>query len=616
MKSNMNKKIISSLLSASLALFSLPLFATDANALEAEKQAVLSEIGASGYASDSVIVKFKDDVESQKTEEVLLDASSLKSKDESQPSEIADNTAVVDLAEGSSVVDAIVELNHRDDVEYAEPDYVVELDDDISLSTVNVNDTYVDEQWNLNDDNANIQGAWDLITSDNNVTVAVIDSGADASNPDLVNNIIGGRSFLSDDESDADNWEDTLGHGTGVAGVISARTNNSLNISGVSYNANLLICRAFSDKNTKVSNIVKALHWVTSVATDYNVKVVNMSLGLDTGTSTPLEEAINEAVDAGLLCVCASGNQGSIEGVNFPASLDKTVSVGSINSRHQRNTTSNGGDNLDVVAPGSGILTLGLNSSNVTSSGTSFATPFVSAVAALCAVANPNASWSDIKSYLTGNAVDIGDEGKDEKYGWGQVNAYESVFEAIDQFSDIDHSTYHADDILWMRGKGITTGFSDGTFRPYDNIARCDMAAFLYRMMGSPADEISDDVKSMFSDVDEETPHAEAIWWMASMGITTGFEDGTFRPYETVKRCDMAAFLYRTAQIKKVSTTGDGEIAFRDVDEETPHYSEIVWLADKGISTGFPDGTFRPFDEVARCDMAAFLKRTCSLINK
>ena len=182
-----------------------------------------------------------------------------------------------------------------------------------------------------------------------------------------------------------------------------------------------------------------------------------------------------------------------------------------------------------------------------------------------------------------------------------------------EKFSDVDEATYHVDDINWTRGKGITTGFPDGTFRPYDNIARCDMAAFLYRMMGSPADEISNDVKGVFSDVDESTPHAEAIWWMATKGITTGFSDGTFRPYDYVARCDMAAFLYRTVG----SPVVDGlvtDLGLTDVGENTPHYKEILWMASKEITKGFPDGTFRPYNNIARCDMAAFLHRTYNVL--
>ncbi len=180
---------------------------------------------------------------------------------------------------------------------------------------------------------------------------------------------------------------------------------------------------------------------------------------------------------------------------------------------------------------------------------------------------------------------------------------------AAEPFTDVDSETPHYEDIVWMADNGISTGFEDGTFRPYDDIARCDMAAFLYRLAGSPAFTPTVADKAKFNDVDSDTPHATEIWWLASVGISTGFEDHTFRPYDPVARCDMAAFLYRLSGSPAYTPTEADKTPFSDVDSETPHANEIWWLESAGIATGFEDGTFRPYDSVARCDMAAFLHR-------
>lgn len=86
-------------------------------------------------------------------------------------------------------------------------------------------------------------------------------------------------------------------------------------------------------------------------------------------------------------------------------------------------------------------------------------------------------------------------------------------------------------------------------FRPYAEVARCDMAAFLYRLAGSPAFESTAKQRAAFSDVDENTPHAKEVWWLVAQGISAGWDEAdgtmTFRPYETVKRANMAAFLHR-----------------------------------------------------------------------
>ena len=180
-------------------------------------------------------------------------------------------------------------------------------------------------------------------------------------------------------------------------------------------------------------------------------------------------------------------------------------------------------------------------------------------------------------------------------------------------FSDVDESTYHADDIAWLAQSGITTGFPDGTFRPMAEVARCDMAAFLYRLAGSPAYEVTEEDMAKFSDVDEGTPHLKEVCWLASEGISTGFPDGTFRPLASIARCDMAAFLERLGALMGAAEPGEGA-SFTDVDGSTPHAASIAWLSGTGITTGFPDGTFRPLDTIVRCDMAAFLHRLDGLI--
>ena len=141
------------------------------------------------------------------------------------------------------------------------------------------------------------------------------------------------------------------------------------------------------------------------------------------------------------------------------------------------------------------------------------------------------------------------------------------------------------------------------------------MAAFLYRLAGSPVFKPTAEQRAAFSDVDEGTPHAREVWWLAAQGISAGWTEAdgtkTFRPYETVKRCDMAAFLNRLAKnAGKPAGTGS---PFADVVDTTPHRAAVLWLASNEVSKGWaePDGTmtFRPYETVKRADMAAFLHR-------
>ena len=114
-------------------------------------------------------------------------------------------------------------------------------------------------------------------------------------------------------------------------------------------------------------------------------------------------------------------------------------------------------------------------------------------------------------------------------------------------FSDVNKSTPHADDIKWLVDSGIAEGWSDGTFRGMDSVKRQDMAAFLYRLAGSPEYVPGASVEKRFADVDGRTPHAKEIWWLVDSGIAEGWSDGTFRGMDSVKRQDMAAFLHRFA---------------------------------------------------------------------
>ena len=206
-------------------------------------------------------------------------------------------------------------------------------------------------------------------------------------------------------------------------------------------------------------------------------------------------------------------------------------------------------------------------------------------------------------------------------------------------FSDVSSATDHAEDIWWLASTGISEGFPDGTYRGLNSVVRQDMAAFLHRL-GNLSDSLSGKASmaigsgaispreaalpvkdtdatrasggdwTLFSDVDSGTSHAKEIGWLASTGISEGFPDGTFRPMAGVARQDMAAFLYRLAGSPSYTPSASAKAAFSDVDSSTPHYKEVLWLAETGISEGFPDGTFRGMSTVARQDMAAFLRRT------
>ena len=176
-------------------------------------------------------------------------------------------------------------------------------------------------------------------------------------------------------------------------------------------------------------------------------------------------------------------------------------------------------------------------------------------------------------------------------------------------FLDVSHSTPHAEDIWWFASEEISSGYSDKTFRGTSAVARQDMAAFLWRVSNLPSYRASAEDKEAFADVNEGTNHAQDIWWLAAKGISTGYPDGTFKGQDTVVRQDMAAFLYRLAGSPAYTPSQADKKQFVDVTEKTPHAREIWWMDSIGLTQGYGDGTFRPQNAVARADMAAFMRR-------
>ncbi len=172
-------------------------------------------------------------------------------------------------------------------------------------------------------------------------------------------------------------------------------------------------------------------------------------------------------------------------------------------------------------------------------------------------------------------------------------------------FSDVGPSHPFCDEISWLIGAGITSGYDDGTYRPTAQVSRAAMAAFLYRFEGSPA--FTAPGTATFTDVPTGHPFFHEIEWLAASGITGGFPDGTFRPGSSVSRQAMAAFLHRQSGEPPFT---DPEVAsFTDVPLDSTFFHQIEWLASTGITTGFADGTFKPGATVTRQAMAAFLQR-------
>ncbi|MBQ6488275.1 MAG: leucine-rich repeat protein [Solobacterium sp.] len=199
----------------------------------------------------------------------------------------------------------------------------------------------------------------------------------------------------------------------------------------------------------------------------------------------------------------------------------------------------------------------------------------------------------------TGNAV-ITVAAKD-----GSLTATCNVFV---EFVDVrDKTAFYYNYVYEMAGKGIVTGWDDGTFRPYGNCNRAAVVTFLWRLDGKPEPGKMADFKDMTGNTDFD----KAISWAAEQGITTGWADGTFRPWNTCNRAAIITFLWRYAGAPETEI----DSSFSDMTGNADFDKAISWGVANGITTGWADGTFRPWNTCNRLAVVSFLGRYNELKN-
>lgn len=300
-------------------------------------------------------------------------------------------------------------------LDYCEPDFKLSMLEDTS-----VNDTlYVNgAQWNL--ENMNVPAAWAKGQFGDGVTVAVIDSGlygaADGESHEDIDpakvvspyNAISGGTNVSDDH----------GHGTFVAGMIIANTNNSAGIAGIMPNVKLMPIKVSTkDRDASISDVIKAIEY----AVDNGADIINMSLGTN-DFSEALKTACDNAVEKGAIIVAAAGNDGSSKPC-YPAAYDSVIGVGSLTSDNLLAATSQYGESVYVTAPGAGVVsTDNVSNGYKRSSGTSFASPEAAALAAMAKSIDGTMNQDSFKKLLQDTCTDLGETGHDSLYGYGMLN--------------------------------------------------------------------------------------------------------------------------------------------------------------------------------------------------
>jgi hypothetical protein len=263
---------------------------------------------------------------------------------------------------------------------------------------------------------------WDAGFDGTGITVAVVDSGIYAEHTMLNGNVVQEVYFNEDSPEDGSN------HGTPIAGVVAT----------VAPGADLFNVKVLdSNGNGQSSKFILGINWAVQNGAD----VITISAGRKSESGT-LQTAVDNAIAQGVIMVISSGNCGpsgtswcgDFEGTLFPARHEPTIAVGATTKSKQWIGMSGGGDygtyiKPDVVAPGQSIVTASNNGGTTSKTGTSFSTPFVAGAVALLLQQSPDLSQAEVKALLEDNALDLGDVGKDIKYGSGFVDLSDLILE-------------------------------------------------------------------------------------------------------------------------------------------------------------------------------------------
>lgn len=280
-------------------------------------------------------------------------------------------TAVYKVNKSGYALQAAEAWEEDADIDYIEPNYVYH-------AVATPNDPSWSSSWGVAGINA--PSIWPF-TQGEGVKVAVIDTGVDASHPDLAGRVLPGADLVNDDGDAGDDH----GHGTHVAGTIAALVNNGLDVGGVAPQAKIIPIKVLNASgqgyNADIANGVLE-------AADRGAKIINLSLG-GTDNSETLRRAIADVQARGVVVIAAAGNDG-VSTPFYPAANEGVIAVAAVDQARRKADFSNHGDYIDIAAPGVAIGSTKKGGGVASMSGTSMASPHVAGAAALLMAQYPN----------------------------------------------------------------------------------------------------------------------------------------------------------------------------------------------------------------------------------
>jgi thermitase len=478
------------------------------------------------------------------------------------------------------------------DVEYAEPDYV-------AYPAYDPNDPkYADgTQWGPQKIQADL--AWDLSTGDPNVVVAVVDFGVDLGHPDLQSQMWTNAGETADNGLDDDDngyvddvygWDfanddndpqDDYGHGTHVAGIAAAATDNGIGVAGVGFNSRIMALKAGYGETGYVqyTKIGQAIYY----AADNGADVINMSVG-GYGNSSYLQAAVDYAWAKGCVLVGAVGND-NITNPFYPAAYSNVIGVSATTESDARWSDSNHGSHVSVGAPGVAIYSTywwdGV-SQYCLGGGTSMAAPHVAGLAALLFAQDGGRSNAEVRSLIEQSADDLGDAGWDPYYGYGRINAYQALGTTSTVVEPASGGTLHSAD------GSLTLDFPPGAVPSETTVVHMLQAS----PTNPPSDLVFANMSCMLEATDANGDPVEQF--DQPYTLILDYLDADWQDAGIESECALNLYYWNGSQWGGVlpcpgcslDTEGNQLVAVLD------HFSEFGLMGDKGRSTSITLSSF------------------------
>lgn len=427
-------------------LFLLCLFS-----ISAFSQKIINK-GNSFYLSNTLIIKYKNSyaVNDNKIQSVIRKElkGEITKKEPIFPeignklfkgAEVLSNIYQVEYNSSEDPQIAAIKISKQPLIEYAEPRYIQRIVD-------SPNDSLYSYQSNLTQISAS--KAWDITKGSSKVIIGIVDTGVDCAHPDLAAHIVkgidlGGLAGVPDDDPSEDvtpsQYERKAYHGTHVAGIASAVSGNKTGIASIGYNCSLMPIKVTRNdvRDENGNPLIYYGYEGIKYAADHGAKIINCSWG-GYSYSRFEQDIIDYATAKGALIVAAQGNENKIIPF-YPANYKNVLSVGWCDGDDKKNENANYGKDVDVMAPGSFILSTwpkiannNPNDYNQFMSGSSMASPLVAGLAGLVADKFPNYSPQQIAEQIRVTSDDIyftNSSDMQNLLGKGRINAYRAVSE-------------------------------------------------------------------------------------------------------------------------------------------------------------------------------------------